>query len=804
MKKIYFNYIRISILLSFFQFGCSQSGDQNQQKGTPLRYSSLNDLEPNVEIAKTWWPDQRNVWTPVGWPDHYFRFNVLYNGTVLFEPFSGRREHARKWKGESFQVTFTPWPDTNTPELPKEKTPLWNIDGGHGLQGWRKDCETPVLWTDFPLSDGLVIREEVFGHLKGGCDVTNGLDPLYAWIRLSVVHVDPLRSPDKYPMIVQLSRNYHKVVGGIINILPDRAPYPKALSAKYFVSENNTGIHVLEPDGKVRFVLLPAESGKVSFNNRSKGVYGLKIDMSGKVGDKVDFLMPLFPESAENIETEQKLGFDGALEESNRYWQHWLTPVARFQVPENYITEAVHQSLKFASVIAEKNYETNQYSFLSGSWHYEALWSTPISMLNHMFLSLLGENKMVKKYSDIFLLSQGTIKPPGAAYNFHPGYFGTPAYLRSVDWLSDHGAILLQVSTHALISGDQKFIEEWTEPIVKGCEFIKDACGQTNHDGVIGLMPPAVATDDEIQTQTIWSLAWNYKGLTKAVQFLKRINHPCAAEFDLLAENYKAVFLKAFREASANAPRWKDDSGQEHPVTPTTLSKTPMPFHVSSDAFYLDTGPLVLVWAGLLDADDPLMQSTIKFFREGPNWKLRGPQVNFESRPVLEHEISTCEPPYSWNVVHSWQSGDRNKFLEGMYSLFVGALSQQTYISCEHRNYIQGNLFATPLAFWMARSAVIDDEIVNGELHLLRLCPQAWVSSEKETIFENMPTLYGPVNLRFKLSNDHKILDITFSGEWREKPEKIVLNVPPITGLTGIRINGKRYQMSDEILLRSL
>ena len=147
-----------------------------------------------------------------------------------------------------------------------------------------------------------------------------------------------------------------------------------------------------------------------------------------------------------------------------------------------------------------------------------------------------------------------------------------------------------------------------------------------------------------------------------------------------------------------------------------------------------DTGPLVLVWAGLLDATDPLMESIIKFFREGPNWQLKGARFNAISRPVLEHEISTCEPCYSWNVMHSWQLGDREKFLEGMYSLFVGSLSQQTYTSCEHRHGMQGTLFSIPLAFWMARMALIDDEIVENELQLLRFCPLAWISSDEETL----------------------------------------------------------------------
>ena len=762
--------------------------------------------EPDVALAKLWWPDQRNVWTPIGWKDHFFRFNVLYNGAVIYEPFSdmSSRANARKWKGSDFQLTFTPWPDGDPPPPPKERVATWRLDGGHGIQGWRVDKKTPVLWTDFPLQEGMVMREEVFGHIHGGRDVVTGMEPLYAWIRVSVTHVDPLRAPAKFPMIVRLSRNDHEPTGhyrfedGVtVDIIPERAAYPKELRAE----PAKRGLRILEPDGKVRLTAFSDSPDRLSFAGRGKGVYLLKADLAARAGDSVDLLMPMFAQPAGEIGPEEALGFDGALGESESYWAHNAVPGARFDVPEEHVNRVVEQSVKFAALLGAKDCVKGDYAMLSGSWGYDQLWATPTSMNSHMFLSLLGCNDMVAHYSALYRAEQGTVKPPGPGYALHPGYFSTPKHLASIDWLADHGAILQQVGAHALLSGDPKFIGEWIEPIVKACDFIKDACARTGHDGVIGLPPPAVATDDGIPTQAVWSLGWNYKGLTTAVRLLKQLKHPRAGEFEALAGNYKAIFVKAYRERSAEAPKWADASGQSHPVLPYTLSKTPMPFNSCSDAFYLDGGPLVLVWAGLLDAADPLMQSCVKFFREGPNTKLRGTRFNPLCRPVLEHEISTCEPCYSWNIVHSWQLGDRPRFLEGMYSLFVGALSQQTYISCEHRHGMQGNLFATPTAFWLARQSVIDDEIAPGELHLLRLCPSAWLTADREAVFEGMPTLYGPVNLRCKTSADGRTLQVRFSGQWREAPREVVLHSPPLPGLEEIEVNGERHRAGGAIIL---
>jgi len=225
-----------------------------------------------------------------------------------------------------------------------------------------------------------------------------------------------------------------------------------------------------------------------------------------------------------------------------------------------------------------------------------------------------------------------------------------------------------------------------------------------------------------------------------------------------------------------------------------------MRFHPFSDAFYLDGGPMILVWAGLLPAGDELMRASVAFFREGPDTQLYGYRSNPLARPILVHEISTCEPCYSWNIFHSWQLADRPRFLEGLYSLFLGSLSKQTYIAAEHRHGIQCTQCATYLAFNLARLSVIDDEIVENELHLLRLCPTAWLTSTSDSVFEKMPTLYGVVNLRFRLSDDKKTLSIVFSGDWREKPSKIIVHTPAL-GLEHVIVNGKRQPARTQILI---
>ena len=91
---------------------------------------------------------------------------------------------------------------------------------------------------------------------------------------------------------------------------------------------------------------------------------------------------------------------------------------------------------------------------------------------------------------------------------------------------------------------------------------------------------------------------------------------------------------------------------------------------------------------------------------------------------------------------------------------------------------------------WAARLAVIDDQIRDGELHLMRLMPLAWLR-EGGARFLNMPTCYGPASLEAGLSDRGKQLNVRFTSSFSEKPSRTVLHIPPVKGLEAVTLNGK-------------
>ena len=763
--------------------------------------------EPDAVTSSYWWPQQQNVWTPIGWKNHLFRFNVLYNGTIISQPDPVGRKATSSWSEQDLMLTFQLEPDGEPLEIFDTRPYQLRAapDRGYGIQQW-KDELAPVLVSEWRLDNGLVIQSEIFAHLPGTGEVQRGDEPLFAWTRLSLKSVDRLSAPDSFSFVIRIgSVNIQRNMMAQRNLTayPARAAYKRRLTAEWQGGTEQRCLHFLETDGRARLAVSPAFPDGVSleerpavFQSRSgeKNAYDyyLTIKFPVRQGVLADLLIPAVPVERNIFENELTLGYDSILADCNRYWATLPETAAHIETPEYQFNEAISRNLQFAEVIAEKNPQTEEYSLLSGSWTYAMLWPTPTSMTSHMLLDPLGYHKSVERYLEIFRQNQGTVQPPGPSYSPHPGYFSSPKTLTSIDWLADHGAILYEVSKHALLTGDREFIERWTNPIVLACEFIRDSRSKTAHDGIKGILPPAVATDRMVPTQSVWNIGWNYKGLSEAVRLLRTIDHPRADEFEAEAREYRETFVRQYRAAEAEMPTWTGCDGVERHLAPMTLSSGGDLNH----GFYLDTGPMFLVWSGLLPADEPIMKNSVEFFRNGPNRVLYDSRTgNCWQRPVLFHEISSCEPCYSWNIFHSWQLNDRGRFLEGMYSLLAGALSRQTYISCETRHGIYGNVFATPLLVDLMRLSVIDDEISEGELHLLRLVPLAWIRDDFETKFEKIPSVYGPVSLSFKLSTDGKELQIKLKSEFRNDPRKIILHTPPVTGLESIAVNGKIYSV---------
>lgn len=754
--------------------------------------------EPDFLTACQWWPDLTTYWTTLGWKHHIHHFSVLFNGGIVALPDLTRRHS--QWKDQGVHLRFQP------PSMASGF--LGQFDDRLTDQGWTDDA-APVLWSRRAMY-GIEIEQRAFAHIPGGCDTVRGDEPLFAWVRFRVLQRLPALKVEMPPYDRQgVAIIVNKMFGWTTmsrghSLLYDHtiSRYPRKLTPDPAKYDAAVGWRMVEPDGRVRFGIAAGADCIIDIDDGKPIPEDLQVQvwLPCTVGAKFDFLLPIVPADRAVFDTELMQGYDAALREANRYWAKTPVSAARVRVPEAPINESIKTAIKSAQVISERNPADGMVSAITSGWTYSNLWPTPNSLTHTCLLDPMGHHDVVAEQVALFKRYQGSVKPPGDAYQLHSGYFSSPKTLTSIDWLSDHGAILYSVAQHVLLSGDRAFLDEWLEPMVKACAFIKDSRAIKGHGGVEGILPPAVATDRGTQIQGLWNDGWNYKGYTTAIRLLRRLKHARAQEFAADAQDYRWTWVEAFRKHAATMPTWTDRRGKKHHFVPTAMSGD-----ISDEnrhAFYLDTGPLFLVYSGLVDANDLLMVSTRLWFREGPQWSQFRHESGCWQVPVLVHEMSSCEPCYSWVGFHSWQLGDKGRFLEAMYSLLAGAFSRQTWSMCETRGGIMG---CTPACqgYQFARLAVIDDQIKPGELHLLRLVPSVWISCKQETAFENMPTEHGPVSLRWRLSRDGGTLRVAYEPRFRsgEAPGRVVLHVPKLAGLKAVTVNGAKVKPTGAVVI---
>jgi hypothetical protein len=185
------------------------------------------------------------------------------------------------------------------------------------------------------------------------------------------------------------------------------------------------------------------------------------------------------------------------------------------------------------------------------------------------------------------------------------------------------------------------------------------------------------------------------------------------------------------------------------------------------------------------------MTWALKWLTEGPD-SAGNPDWDDWSRPAsLRYEMSSLEPCYSWNIYLRFLRGEREKFLEGLYSLAAGSVTRKFLGGVEHRNGIQA-LPVTNAVFdnHLRNLLVFEDESGQG-IDLLRNSPVAWLRPQKQIRVERAETYLGPISYKVVSFGDRIEAEIETPSRMPPQRIRLWLNHPEGRALRAVTINGR-------------
>ena len=365
--------------------------------------NNLTADEPTFEQAQSWWPPMQNVWTPVGWKDHMFRFNVLYNGSVLASPhviLMWTKPATQKYIDKGIMLVPTLAVGDVCDVESQDDYIFTNIDGGVGNQGWNYSHQAPVLWTELK-KDGFVVQQEIFPHMQGGNKVQTGIEPIFAWIKYVVKDVPQSSVDGEVKLRIQLSSEFALRTSMIAseNMLmkADRRDYHGRLEETAFEKDNAKGSYILEENKNVRLVCMPSTTAeyKLTSSKPDSKDYVLEIAFKAKKGAEAVLLLPMLSYEKDVVSAEMEVGIKKAMTESDKFWQKEMATKTVVDVPQQEINRLIRYSVLQALTASERDPDSGYYTLLTGSGSYDTLWVTPTSYGSHMLLDQLGYYKDV-------------------------------------------------------------------------------------------------------------------------------------------------------------------------------------------------------------------------------------------------------------------------------------------------------------------------------------------------------------------------------------------------------------------------
>ncbi len=762
--------------------------------GVPVEAPRTRVLgEPTMETACSWYPQMPNQYLPVAWKDSLFEFLLLWNGDISIPTKMPLKHDVESFHPFDAQLEFY-WSVGGLDQCPGDKSA-----DNSAVTRTLLDGHAPVVLLGHRYF-GVQIDQEVFAHYPGSLaggesdtapeELSRGDELYYLWNTFTAGPMARGLAPEeRITLRIRITANRLAVGMEAGRNSFNREPAPE-YALPYHLSPpaeadggavaSGAPVLCLHEEGSARLAIwgddveveLEEAWHFTPWNPEAAMPNMLRLSVPAD-GRPFGLVIPVVGAPPDQLRSEVLRGRELCRERTRAFWQAQAEPGTRVRLPEKLVQDGFRAGYWHIGMIAERNPTHNVSVVNTGSFNYDCLWPTPNAMTVSWGLDLQGHHRDAERYLEVFRASQGQSTPPGDTFAAVPGFLSAPDGMSSIRWTNEHGAVMWAVSEHFLLTGNHQFWRQWRPAMMAACEWVAAQRAHDAHPGAAGLMPPGVASDDKIPAQFVWNDGWVYRGLYSCAQAMAAAGDDAAQRWFAECDAYRFRFQEVFLAAWEAMPVVEDDSGGRFHLPPTDAQGL-QPNNMRQ-AFYLDTGPLFLAFAGLLEPDHPLFTELLRWFREGPHrttWRFDGCCWQL---PVLHHEMSSCEPCYSWNIDVSLLRRDRGAFVEGLYALLAGSRTTDLFSDVETRNGMFATNLDTPVAFRHLRNSLVWE--APDALELLRLVPASLLAVGADTQFGRLPTYYGACNLQLSSHDTHIVLK-TARPE-RRTPEMTRVYAPP-------------------------
>ncbi len=685
-------------------------------------------VEPSYDQAVVRWPDMRRPIAFLGCKNHPFEFGVMWNGDISATPGELLTEADRrlftKIKEEAALLSFS---IGERPDFEHRR----DDDGS---------TEPSLLEGDLPVSEikmksgnSVLLEEALAVDSLGSGNAASWDSPVFLRLRFKVIepgsgapaiHLWTQVASDRMVYAMNARRNVR------IPFVAPKYPYDLHTVGPDLVDETGRIVLAASKPGRY-YARLQNDQTSVGLIETGMGANLCEFEIPRRAGETLDLILPFSPADAASLSRLRGISYDQSRTSVITFWKAEEARGMQVDVPDAQLNRLWKYTVPLSFITAD-TYPNGDHVLKTSPHHYEAYWPTPMS-LNLVDLIERGYLTESKSFLEPFLDTSRYSPVPSSSAWSNTGYISGPREHLAIPWTGDHGAILWAASEYYLMSRDQGFLKQWLPAMIKGVEWIADERSHTRLQGGpdAGLMPAARGFDGGSDDQhLVWIDAWMYRALASVTEVLQAVHHKDAERWAHERDDYRECFQAAYRKHVERTARWKDSLGELVPFIPWSFEQTdPTRLHI----FYIDCGPMFLGVAGLLNANDPIMTLAMKWLNEGPNAGSADPDwTEFANTPTLRYEMSSVEPCYSWNVYLRFLRNERDKFLEGFYSLAAGSVSRKFMGGDEHRDGIQDLPTMNSVIDNHLRNMLVFENEGGKGVDILRNSPSAWLHAGKD------------------------------------------------------------------------